>query len=304
MNELSSASLKINFDNVTTTTENPETECLQTRAFQSMLLHGSSARDLKSENEFVEWFLECPSLFNLSISIFNHLLLRSTVHLHPKKLLQPHASLLSREALWFLSSDMPTLECSLVWEMVFTSTHHGHSWNRFSDAITLCGATLIVVKDGGGNVFGGFAFDDWYEKPTFYGSSTNFLFSVLPNFAIYHASGLNENFQYMEVAKQSLPNGLGMGGQLDYFGLWLSANFTHGHSKSEPLSTTYSNPCLSSTPEFSIDTVEAWCVLRRASTGPTKKTNIMGRAAEMEFLELSGRRMYGKEAGEVGVSED
>ena len=51
-----------------------------------------------------------------------------------------------------------------------------------------------------------------------------------------------------------------MGGQLEYFGLWLSADFGIGHSKAKPKCSTYGSPMLSSSEEFEIDTLELWGV--------------------------------------------
>jgi hypothetical protein len=55
--------------------------------------------------------------------------------------------------------------------------------------------------------------------------------------------------------------GFGMGGQFDYCGLWLNADFSHGHSKAGPLCTTYMSPRLSSQEEFIIDQVEGTYVM-------------------------------------------
>lgn len=49
------------------------------------------------------------------------------------------------------------------------------------------------------------------------------------------------------------PNGVGFGGQLDYFGLWIDASFEKGHSKGSPRSTTYGNPPLAVEEEFYLD---------------------------------------------------
>ena len=49
-----------------------------------------------------------------------------------------------------------------------------------------------------------------------------------------------------------------MGGQLDYFGFFISSDFIHGHSKG--ISTTYNNPNLSSKQEFELEAVEVWLV--------------------------------------------
>lgn len=49
-----------------------------------------------------------------------------------------------------------------------------------------------------------------------------------------------------------------MGGQINYFGLWLSSDFGQGHSKARPKCSTFGSPCLSSNEEFNIDTMEVW----------------------------------------------
>lgn len=51
-----------------------------------------------------------------------------------------------------------------------------------------------------------------------------------------------------------------MGGQMEYFGLWLSADFGKGHSKAKPTCTTYSSPQLSAKEEFEIKLLELWGV--------------------------------------------
>ena len=51
-----------------------------------------------------------------------------------------------------------------------------------------------------------------------------------------------------------------MGGQWNYFGLWLDESFGPGHSKAEPQCTTYGSPRLSKEVEFNIHTVEVWGV--------------------------------------------
>jgi len=51
-----------------------------------------------------------------------------------------------------------------------------------------------------------------------------------------------------------------MGGQLEYFGLWLDSEFGKGHSKAEPRCTTYNSPQLSKHETFEIKTLEIWSV--------------------------------------------
>ena len=51
-----------------------------------------------------------------------------------------------------------------------------------------------------------------------------------------------------------------MGGQFEYFGLWLDSEFGPGHSKARPKCTTYGNPQLSASEEFQIEEIEVWGV--------------------------------------------
>ena len=47
---------------------------------------------------------------------------------------------------------------------------------------------------------------------------------------------------------------------MEYFGLWLSADYGHGHSKARPKCSTNGSPMLSASEEFDIDLLEAWGV--------------------------------------------
>lgn len=98
---------------------------------------------------------------------------------------------------------------------------------------------------------------------------------------VYSPTGYNDNYMYMQQSAQTMPNGIvsisvhiscihvlikkiilaqGMGGQLEYFGLWLSADYGKGHSKARPKCSTFGSPMLSSSEEFEIDLLEAWGV--------------------------------------------
>ena len=60
----------------------------------------------------------------------------------------------------------------------------------------------------------------------------------------------------------------GLGGQLDYFGLWIDNSFNHGHSKAVPKCTTYGSPQLSGQTQFEVEALEVWGV------GPEKKNRL------------------------------
>lgn len=52
----------------------------------------------------------------------------------------------------------------------------------------------------------------------------------------------------------------GMGGQFDFFGLWIDQEFGVGHSKAKPLCTTYKSPQLSKSENFKIEALNVWGV--------------------------------------------
>ncbi|XP_002741638.1 MTOR-associated protein MEAK7-like [Saccoglossus kowalevskii] len=146
------------------------------------------------------------------------------------------------------------------WRLLFSTRLHGESFATFLQHITLKGPTIILVKDHDGHMFGGFASEEWKTQAQFYGNATSFLFSLYPTMEVYESSGRNGHYMYINLNQQTLPNGLGMGGQLNYFGLWIDANFGKGSSKAKPRCTTYDSPQLSKQENFQVDVVEVWHV--------------------------------------------
>lgn len=56
---------------------------------------------------------------------------------------------------------------------------------------------------------------------------------------------------------ESIPNGVGFGGQIGHFGLFLDSSFDRGHSWP---CITFHSPSLSSQPYFDVDVVECWAL--------------------------------------------
>ncbi|XP_022080226.1 TLD domain-containing protein 1-like [Acanthaster planci] len=146
------------------------------------------------------------------------------------------------------------------WRFLYSTAVHGASFATLLAHVTRRGPTVLLVRDTEGHLFGGFASDSWEIGPSFVGSSRCFLFSLAPKVGIYEASGQNDHYMYLNIDQQTLPNGLGMGGQFDYFGLWLDQEFGQGHSRARPKCLTYGSPQLSGKEDFTIDLVEAWAV--------------------------------------------
>uniref|UniRef100_H3HAP7 Oxidation resistance protein 1 n=1 Tax=Phytophthora ramorum TaxID=164328 RepID=H3HAP7_PHYRM len=113
--------------------------------------------------------------------------------------------------------------------------------------------TLLVVKDTEGNVFGGFASDEWHRAFHYYGTGESFLFSfantsAAGGFVKYHWS--RKNSYFMLCSDESLI--MGGGGN---FGLFLDSDLSAGTSGA---CETFNSPPLTTSPEFSCVQVELW----------------------------------------------
>ncbi|XP_046638817.1 MTOR-associated protein MEAK7-like isoform X1 [Daphnia pulicaria] len=165
---------------------------------------------------------------------------------------------------WLSLSDILFINCALPselrseWRFLFSSRIHGESFSSLMGNIIDKGPSVVFIKDFDGNIFGGFASTSWTVGPQFKGTKDNFVFSLAPQMAIYNTTGFNDHYQYLNLQQQTFPNGMGMGGQLDYFAIWVDSEY--GKGKCSPSCTTFSCHQLSGKPEFSIDMIEVWAV--------------------------------------------
>lgn len=95
----------------------------------------------------------------------------------------------------------------------------------------------------------------------FVGSNQSFLFKLRPKMRIYSASNYNNYYQYLNVNhQQTMPNGLGLGGEFNNWGLWIDDNES-GTGECHETCTTYKNYAqLSATRKFKIKNIEVWGV--------------------------------------------
>ncbi|XP_037538613.1 MTOR-associated protein MEAK7 [Nematolebias whitei] len=204
--------------------------------------------------------------------------------------------LLDLPTLMFLAPQLPG-SYSAPWRLVFSTHLHGESFTRMMTGLMHHGPTLLLIKDTKGHVFGGFASQTWEMKPQFQGDSRCFLFSVFPTLRVYTATGYNDHFMYLNQHQQTMPNGLGMGGQHDYFGLWLDSDFGQGHSRAQPKCTTFGSPQLSGDQEFTLDSMEVWAVgqPKQPEEGEEEegKKSILNVDPEVQaMMELTGKTLH------------
>ncbi|KAG9135692.1 hypothetical protein Leryth_002420 [Lithospermum erythrorhizon] len=164
--------------------------------------------------------------------------------------------LLRKEYAWHIGGALAQDDLE-EWKLLYHSSLHGLSFNTFLGNISHKGPTILIIKDKEGHVYGGYASQAWERHGDFYGDMKSFLFQLFPKAAIFRPTGANHNIQWCAVnfSSDSIPNGIGFGGRVHHFGLFLSGNFDQGHSFA---CTTFGSPCLSKTNKIFPDTIECW----------------------------------------------
>ncbi|KAB1273867.1 TLD domain-containing protein 1 [Camelus dromedarius] len=210
------------------------------------------------------------------------------------------ASILDVLSVVYINSHLPG-EWRHRWRLLFASELHGHSFAQLCGLITHRGPCVMLLEDRDSHVFGGFASCSWEVKPQFQGDDRCFLFSIFPRMAVYTCTGYNDHYMYLNHGQQTIPNGLGMGGQHSYFGLWIDFDFGKGHSKAKPTCTTYNSPQLSAQEDFRFERMEVWAVGDALVTQPAKSSkSILDVDLEAQsLLEISGRSRHSEGLREV-----
>lgn len=223
----------------------------------------------------------------------------------------PISTLLDRQALVFLNNYNLPKHLTTEWRLLFSNVVNGDSFTQLVGHIINKGPSLIVVKDKEGYIYGGFASQGWELRPKFYGSEDCFLFTLAPQYGVYTATGYNENFMYLNQGQETLPNGLGMGGQFDYFGFWIDHSFNNGHSKAQPRCTTYGSPQLSKSPEFTVELIEVWALGPEPKKedsdeeeDPEKKKSVLNDTESKAMLEILGKHQHSEGMRERDEEED
>ncbi|KAL9238876.1 hypothetical protein vseg_013247 [Gypsophila vaccaria] len=170
----------------------------------------------------------------------------------------PHV-LLKAEYAWLIGGllTQPELE---EWKLLYHSSFNGQSFNTFLGNISNDeGPTLLIIKDREGCIYGGYASQPWEKHSDFYGDMKCFLFQLHPKVYMYRPTGANTNLQWCAVnfGSESIPNGLGFGGRVHHFGLFISANFDAGQTFE---CTTFGSPCLSKSNRINPEVIECWSV--------------------------------------------
>ncbi|XP_033012770.1 MTOR-associated protein MEAK7 isoform X2 [Lacerta agilis] len=198
-------------------------------------------------------------------------------------------SLLDIPSVTYINSHLPS-KLQHKWRLLFVSQVHGQSFTQLCGHIVNQGPCVLVLKDTDGYIFGGFSSCSWVVKPQFQGNNGCFLFSVSPSLEVFTNTGYNDHYMYLNHGQETMPNGLGMGGQHEYFGLWIDSNYGRGHSKAKPRCTTYNSPQLSAKENFTLDAMEVWAVGDPESAAGTGPKSVLDADPEAQaLLEMIGK---------------
>ncbi|XP_021914085.1 TLD domain-containing protein 1 isoform X2 [Zootermopsis nevadensis] len=278
-----------------------------------ILMTKSLCQDLEEENieENIEiWFGLCSQFQKIQTALLFHLYHIPQEHVSygdevaeyclfpmckgvPPQHKQVFSSVLEIPDVLFLNSLLPSA-MQQQWRFCFSTGIHGESFAKMLGLLVDKGPTVIIVKDKEKNVFGGYASESWTVGPNFRGDEKSFLFSLYPEMRVCHSTGYNSHYQYLNIQQQTLPNGLGLGGQFEYFGIWLDAEFGKGHC-SETCTTYRNYKMLSATKYFEIDLVEVWAVGPEFERKDTEDVRTSVRESDLEakaLLQMAGKTLH------------
>uniref|UniRef100_A0A7N0SWM1 Uncharacterized protein n=1 Tax=Kalanchoe fedtschenkoi TaxID=63787 RepID=A0A7N0SWM1_KALFE len=185
-------------------------------------------------------------------------------HLITMDNMDSNSVLLKKEYAWIICGCLPQHETE-EWTLLYHSACNGLSFTTFlGNSSNYMGPTVLVIKDKEGYLYGGYASQPWERHGDFYGDMKSFVFQLHPKASIFRPTGANNNTQWCAAnfSSDSIPNGVGFGGRIHHFGLFLSASFDQGHTFS---CTTFGSPCLSKTTQINPDVIECWAVLPKES---------------------------------------
>ncbi|XP_017767833.1 PREDICTED: TLD domain-containing protein 1 [Nicrophorus vespilloides] len=171
-------------------------------------------------------------------------------------LIPSYPSILDLNQIVFINAHLPQ-QYQLEWRFLFSSEIHGESFSTLIGRIVNQGPSVLIIEDKNGFMFGGFAPSNWSLGPNFFGDDSSFLFTLAPRMRMFFSTGYNQHFQYLNLHQQTMPNGLAMGGQHGYCGLWLDSEYGSGHT-SESCTTYKAYTQLSHVKEFSYRHLEVW----------------------------------------------
>ncbi|KAJ1629760.1 TLD-domain-containing protein [Pavlovales sp. CCMP2436] len=207
------------------------------------------------------------------------------------------SQLLPKEAVAAVARRMPAGQRER-WRLLFNSNENGRSFSSFQSHVLGQGPTVVVVRDTQGHSFGGYACESWTLGPKFNGGYSCFLFRLTPELQLFGTSGYSTNFMYINDGKKEVPNGVGFGGQVGYFGFFINDGLDTGEASGQ--CATFDGGVYDQHTRFDIDTVEVWATREpdvdpwaRDEEGEGDGSSVLARKkVDKEFMSMASNRTF------------
>ncbi|KJH42163.1 hypothetical protein DICVIV_11851 [Dictyocaulus viviparus] len=198
----------------------------------------------------------------------------------------------------------------------FFSILHGSSFSQMARKVDGEGPCIVVVKSTNNKIFGCFAsagmnsmlsgvettethsyflFKGFYMGSRYYGDATCFLFEIQPQIRIFSATGVAENYAYLNSQQNSLPNGLGIGGYKSTWPFFIHEEYGKGTTLANI--SSFEKCHLSGSDSFVISNIEVWRVGEKPSMPANNDCSLIEKSIidkDVEaraMLEISGHKM-------------
>ncbi len=224
----------------------------------------------------------------------------------------PSTVLGGRLARWRLARRVG--EAGLPWTPLYSSERDGRGAAAFGRAMACYpAATVLVVRSEQGDVVGCYSETEWRSGGRFFGSSRGKVFTVQPRVQVFPSTGVSSNFCYFHVPSSkaqlvgTVPDGVGVGGQVGAFRLHVDADFRRGEAsvydstfesgQLVPLAAAL-DPSNADVVQFDVAAVEVW------GLGGAKAKEVKQAKEEHEMKEAMKRRQVNRRIALGGEDED
>lgn len=144
----------------------------------------------------------------------------------PERHVQAESRILDLGLALLLQSMQAGLWQSGPWQPLFRDWKDGRSFNGLlAGALHYEGPALVLIRTSEGQVIGALS-SCWTEgNGKFAGGPDATLFSLSPKLGVFPSVSRSGNWVYLNSRNTYCPRGLGFGGQLNFYRLWLDADF-------------------------------------------------------------------------------
>ena len=160
------------------------------------------------------------------------------------------SDIMTNEQMKSLREALPGMYRTRAWSLAYSTKRDGTSLKSLYRRSSGKGVTVLVVRDGGGAIFGAFCTEAWKVHARYVGTGESFVFTLAPEGMKYAWSG--ENDYYMFGAADSLSVGGGSA-----HAIRLEEDLLQGSSGE---CETFQSPSLASENMFRTSRIELWAL--------------------------------------------